>query len=855
MAKYRDNKGRKEATASPLSEMKSLRMTKYVSEQDSDYSSWSRAGPSTVGRDDSKESSGSSLDQLKATKESHKSRTKFTKPAIPRRGKAQSLAKLSNALEFVDQCSKVQDDYKIDRPTELVLHQPEVEEERREYPDLNQLQVEGRFCVAISLGDGLVQHTTDQMGDMLGYPKDMWVGRSFLDFIHAEDKDSFSTHVTNTIHLEQVGGDKNAINDICVRIRIYSGLSTGFSVKGRKKKYKPFKLSVCFQGAGGEPANLYMFITAVPMACAYTMPLELGPMALVNGKTNFNTQHKADCEITWVDEAMGSYTGHLTQHILGHSILEFIHPADLRTLKDIFRKLVTKGGKPADSKAVRMKTKNNSYVSLNSTWSTFINPWTQQLEFVMGKHTVVLGPEVIHNFFDGTENTNAMSGLKIATNDIKEDIKRYLTRPVLVAPIEPVYQQPKIKNHEEIFESFMGDILKTTKSTNAVSVSVSESPPNYVELNFKENLGRYFNSQPKTLVEVRSKENFFADIDLSKEKGSDDSQETGSISNRKGHKSESGSGSGSGSTATGIPGSSNLKVGMSVGHQTGEDGMCSQDGSGSGQVSGSRGTEGCVVLTEALVAKHNKDMENIMQLRFKEAKQKGDNLFLDYAIQPPTTVAETTKPEMLPTTSLAKHGLLHLGQERDHPMKMEGSDFTDLYTYLHTSCDTSLPSSSEQSLVDKVKKVATKERPKLPEPFWNLQVDFSQNMACQYHLPHREMAEVLKSDQKLLNSMSQPAAAQLQLKDLLNELGLEVFEVENLFCKRPMPGGETLFSDPSYSESEEQSEDDIHLDPVNIFMEADDTFPEATSDSWLLDSSSSTEAKEDLDQESDSYSM
>lgn len=46
----------------------------------------------------------------------------------------------------------------------------------------NMLQ-DGFSCV-ISMHDGVVMYTTSSLTSTLGFPKDMWVGRSFIDFIH-----------------------------------------------------------------------------------------------------------------------------------------------------------------------------------------------------------------------------------------------------------------------------------------------------------------------------------------------------------------------------------------------------------------------------------------------------------------------------------------------------------------------------------------------------------------------------------------------------------------------------------------------------------------------------------------------
>ena len=51
------------------------------------------------------------------------------------------------------------------------------------------------FCVAVSVEDGAVIQTTASLTSILGYPEDMWIGRSFTDFMH-EKEGKYILHLT-----------------------------------------------------------------------------------------------------------------------------------------------------------------------------------------------------------------------------------------------------------------------------------------------------------------------------------------------------------------------------------------------------------------------------------------------------------------------------------------------------------------------------------------------------------------------------------------------------------------------------------------------------------------------------------
>lgn len=44
------------------------------------------------------------------------------------------------------------------------------------------------FCCVMSMQDGVVLYTTPSITNSLGFPRDMWLGRSFIDFVHPKDR-------------------------------------------------------------------------------------------------------------------------------------------------------------------------------------------------------------------------------------------------------------------------------------------------------------------------------------------------------------------------------------------------------------------------------------------------------------------------------------------------------------------------------------------------------------------------------------------------------------------------------------------------------------------------------------------
>lgn len=47
--------------------------------------------------------------------------------------------------------------------------------------------------------DGLVLYTTPSLTAVLGFPKDMWLGRSFIEFVHQKDREAFANQIANDL--------------------------------------------------------------------------------------------------------------------------------------------------------------------------------------------------------------------------------------------------------------------------------------------------------------------------------------------------------------------------------------------------------------------------------------------------------------------------------------------------------------------------------------------------------------------------------------------------------------------------------------------------------------------------------
>lgn len=55
--------------------------------------------------------------------------------------------------------------------------------------------------MAISVQDGTVLHLSPAVTDVLGFPKDMLIGQSFIDFVYPKDSINFSSKIIHGLNM------------------------------------------------------------------------------------------------------------------------------------------------------------------------------------------------------------------------------------------------------------------------------------------------------------------------------------------------------------------------------------------------------------------------------------------------------------------------------------------------------------------------------------------------------------------------------------------------------------------------------------------------------------------------------
>ncbi|KAG7496663.1 aryl hydrocarbon receptor nuclear translocator 2 isoform X2 [Solea senegalensis] len=282
------------------------------------------------------------------------------------------------------------------------------------------------FLLVVSCERAKILFLSESVSKILNLSRLELIGQSLFDFIHHKDINKVKEQLSSSdLHPRQRLIDAATGAQVQTDAPIRTSLSTGARrsffcrmkhsrVAGKHEDKRPLPttskkkdtyryctlhctgymrswLSSQMDSEGDtekETSNL----TCLVMVCCLHPHVPHHPSKdLKVNPTEFITRCAIDGKFTFVDQQATTVIGYLPQELLGTSCYEYFHQDDLQHLSEKHRQ-VLRCKEKIETQCYKFKTKYGSYVSLQSQWFSFTNPWTKEVEFIVSANRVMSGP-------------------------------------------------------------------------------------------------------------------------------------------------------------------------------------------------------------------------------------------------------------------------------------------------------------------------------------------------------------------------------------------------------------------------------------------------------------------------------
>uniref|UniRef100_A0A7N8X6Y0 Period circadian protein homolog 2 n=1 Tax=Mastacembelus armatus TaxID=205130 RepID=A0A7N8X6Y0_9TELE len=285
------------------------------------------------------------------------------------------------------------------------------------------------FAVAVSLITGRIVYISDQAASILNCKRDVFNNAKFVEFLTPQDVSVFYSFTTpyRLPSWSMCTGTGTSSPPDCMqeksffcRIRCVGGWVLSHSVG---PSYYPFRMTpylMKVQDTVHAEDQFCCLLLAERVHSGYDAP------RIPTDKRVFTTTHTPSCVFQDVDERAVPLLGYLPQDLIGTPVLLHLHPNDRPIMLAIHRKILQYAGQPFDHSSIRFCARNGEYIILDTSWSSFVNPWSRKVSFVIGRHKVRMGPVNEDVFVAPVSPVREMKTMDSDIQEITEQIHRLL---------------------------------------------------------------------------------------------------------------------------------------------------------------------------------------------------------------------------------------------------------------------------------------------------------------------------------------------------------------------------------------------------------------------------------------------
>uniref|UniRef100_A0A7N8YEI0 Period circadian protein homolog 2 n=1 Tax=Mastacembelus armatus TaxID=205130 RepID=A0A7N8YEI0_9TELE len=246
------------------------------------------------------------------------------------------------------------------------------------------------FAVAVSLITGRIVYISDQAASILNCKRDVFNNAKFVEFLTPQDVSVFYSFTTpyRLPSWSMCTGTESSPPDCMQEKSFFCRISGGKECEG-DLQYYPFRMTpylMKVQDTVHAEDQFCCLLLAERVHSGYDAP------RIPTDKRVFTTTHTPSCVFQDVDERAVPLLGYLPQDLIGTPVLLHLHPNDRPIMLAIHRKILQYAGQPFDHSSIRFCARNGEYIILDTSWSSFVNPWSRKVSFVIGRHKVRMGP-------------------------------------------------------------------------------------------------------------------------------------------------------------------------------------------------------------------------------------------------------------------------------------------------------------------------------------------------------------------------------------------------------------------------------------------------------------------------------
>ncbi|XP_048019281.1 period circadian protein homolog 2 isoform X1 [Megalobrama amblycephala] len=281
------------------------------------------------------------------------------------------------------------------------------------------------FAVAVSLITGKIVYISDQAASILNCKRDVFKNAKFVEFLTPQDVSVFYSFTTpyRLPSWSMCTGAESSPSDCMQEKSFFCRISGGKECEG-DLQYYPFRMTpylMKVQDTEHSEDQFCCLLLAERVHSGYEAP------RIPTDKRIFTTTHTHSCVFQDVDERAVPLLGYLPQDLIGTPVLLHLHPNDRSSMLGIHRKILQYAGQPFDH-SIRFCARNGEYITIDTSWSSFVNPWSRKVSFVIGRHKVRMGP-VNEDVFAAPATAEGKS-IDSDIQEITEQIHRLLVQPV-----------------------------------------------------------------------------------------------------------------------------------------------------------------------------------------------------------------------------------------------------------------------------------------------------------------------------------------------------------------------------------------------------------------------------------------